>query len=124
MTVHSELTAYSETASDAALNYVSEILDRQPGFDALVASSDMLAFSASKAFHNGGLTVPGDIAGVGYVDITLSEYSNPTLTSITQNRRAGGKALVDTLFDLLDNKPAQSLFIPTELVTRESTLGR
>lgn len=124
LTVHSELTAYSETASDAALNYVSEILDRQPGFDALVASSDMLAFSAIKAIHNGGLTVPGDIAVAGYDDITLSEYSNPTLTSVTQNRRAGGKALVDTLFDLLDNKPAQSLFIPTELVTRESTLGR
>lgn len=117
-----ELTTDSENASDVALKSISDLLNAEPTFDALVAASDMLAFSAIKAIGNFGLKVPDDVAVVGYDDITLSAYSNPTLSSISQDRQAGGQALVDRLFELIEDGETNNTIIDTKLVIRESSV--
>ena len=118
----SELTTDSANASDLALQSTSNLLLNEPAFDALIASSDMLAYSAIKALNNFGLNVPRDVAVVGYDNITLSEYSNPTLSSITQDRAEGGRLLVEKLFEQLEKKEVVSnAKIKTELVIRESS---
>lgn len=117
-----ELTTDSENASDVALKSISDLLNAEPTFDALVAASDMLAFSAIKAIGNFGLKVPDDVAVVGYDDITLSDYSNPTLSSISQDRQAGGQALVDRLFELIEDGETNNTIIDTKLVIRESSV--
>lgn len=117
-----ELTTDSENASDVALKSISDLLNTEPTFDALVAASDMLAFSAIKAIGNFGLKVPDDVAVVGYDDITLSDYSNPTLSSISQDRQAGGQALVDRLFELIEDGETNNTIIDTKLVIRESSV--
>ena len=117
----SELTTDSENASDLALKSISDLLDAEPVFDALIAASDMLAFSAIKAIGNFGLKVPDDVAVVGYDNITLADYSNPTLSSITQDRTAAGQALVDKLFDIIEERNTSNTIIQTELIKRESS---
>ncbi|MFT6099033.1 MAG: DNA-binding LacI/PurR family transcriptional regulator [Arenicella sp.] len=58
---------------------------------------------------------------VGYDNITLSAYSNPTLSSISQDRQAGGQALVDRLFELIEDGKANNTIIDTKRVVRESS---
>ena len=117
----SELTTDSENASDIAHQSVQHLLKAVPPFDALIASSDMLAISAMKAISGHGLAVPDDIAVVGYDNITLADYSNPTLSSITQDRALAGRLLVDKLFELIDTGKTENSIISTELVVRESS---
>lgn len=119
-----ELTTESEHASDAAMESMAELLRREPSFDALIAASDHLAISAIKAIIDHGLKVPQDVAVVGYDNITLASYSTPTLSSITQDRQAAGKLLVDTLFTLMEEGKAESTMIDTRLMARSSTLAK
>lgn len=118
----SELTTDSENASDVALESISRLLDDEPIFDALIASSDLLAISAKKAIMDHGLRVPEDIAIVGYDNITLANYSTPTLSSITQDRVFAGKLLVDKLFEILETGHTECSMIETKLVVRGSSV--
>lgn len=117
----SELTTDSEHASDSALESISALLRSESRFDALFASTDMLAISAIKAINDYGLQVPNDISVVGYDNITLADYSSPTLSSITQDRQTAGTLLVDKLFDLINTGTAENVQISTELVIRDSS---
>lgn len=117
----SDLTTDSENASDIALASISRLLQEQPSFDAIIASSDLLAISAKKAIIDHGLRVPEDIAIVGYDNIALANYSTPTLSSITQDRVLAGKLLVNKLFEKMDTGHADSATISTELVARGSS---
>ena len=117
----SDLTTDSENASDIALQSISRLLREQPSFDAIIASSDLLAISAKKAIIDHGLRVPQDIAIVGYDNIALAKYSTPTLSSITQDRVLAGKLLVDKLFEKMETGHADSTTISTELVVRGSS---
>ena len=119
-----ELTTESEHASDAAMESMAELLCREPSFDALIAASDHLAISAIKAITDHGLKVPQDVAVVGYDNITLASYSTPTLSSITQDRQAAGKLLVDTLFTLMEEGKSESTMIDTRLMARSSTSAK
>ncbi len=121
----SDLTTDSENASDIALRSISTLLQKKPAIDALIAASDMLAFSAIKALANFGLRIPDEVAVVGYDNVTLSQYSNPTLSSITQDRAEGGHLLVEKLFELMNNEPSSgNARIKTELIVRESSNPR
>lgn len=117
----SELTTDSEHASDIALESISTLLRSESRFDALIASTDMLAISAIKAITDHGLNVPNDISVVGYDNITLADYSSPTLSSITQDRLAAGTLLVEKLFNLIESGTAENTQISTELVIRNSS---
>lgn len=118
----SELTTDSDHASDIALESISKLLASESGFDALIASTDMLAISAIKAINDYGLKVPQDISVVGYDNITLANYSSPTLSSITQDRLTAGTQLVEKLFDLIESGTAENMHISTELVIRNSSI--
>jgi len=117
----SELTTYSENASDHAHHSVSQLIDTAKPFDALIAASDMLAISAIQAIRNKGLSVPNDVAVIGYDNITLAAYTNPTLTSVKQDRALAGRLLVDKLFELIETGTTSNIIIPTELIQRESS---
>jgi len=117
----SELTTDSEYASDIALASIGKLLRSESRFDALITSSDMLAISAIKAINDYGLSVPKDISVVGYDNITLANYSTPTLSSITQDRLSAGTLLVEKLFELIKTGKAKNMMINTELVVRGSS---
>ena len=116
-----ELTTYSENASNTAHHSVSKLIKAAEPFDALITSSDMLAISAIKAIQNSGLSIPEDVAVVGYDNITLAGYTHPTLTSIKQDRALAGRIMVEKLFELIEHGESSSATIPTELVIRESS---
>lgn len=89
--------------------------------DGLFASSDHLAIGAALALFQEHLKIPQDVALVGFDDIELAASSYPPLTTIHQDLKKGGRALVDTMLKRLAGQPTPSQSIPTRVVKRRTT---
>jgi len=106
---------------DSGRQAVQELLRRDVRFDAIFAGSDLLAMTAINTLRQQGLEVPRQVAVVGYDDIELSTYFHPPLSTIRQPIRAAGRALVASLLELIEGRPAPSLQLPTQLMARDSS---
>lgn len=92
--------------------------------DGIFAASDELAIAAIDALGQHNLSVPEDVAVVGYDNIGQAATSRPALTTINQNIAQGGELLVEALIDKLDGKPVASRLTDTGLIIRESCGAR
>jgi DNA-binding LacI/PurR family transcriptional regulator len=100
---------------------VREMARRSVAYDAIFACSDLLAMTAMNTLRDMGREVPRDLGVVGYDDIALANYYHPALTTIRQPIRVAGEALVASLLELIDGRPAPSSQLPTELIVRSTT---
>ena len=90
-------------------------------FDAIFAASDLIAIGAMRALAEHGRQVPRDVAVIGFDDIPAASLTNPPLTTIMQDLKAGGELLVETLLSAIADHPAANRAIPATLVQRAST---
>lgn len=111
-------TPFVEGAAHAAVN---RLVSKKARFDAIFASSDLLAMEAISAIRERGLRIPHDVAVVGYDDIVLARYCHPALTTIRQPVISGSEAMVDALLKIVDGKHPKSQILPTELIIRDSS---
>lgn len=97
-----------------------KLLPQRP--DAVFISSDLMAQGALRAIYQEGLSVPDDVALVGYDDLPPAAQTNPPLTTIRQPIKRAGQTAVETLIDLLahGSEPPRRIILPTELVIRQS----
>jgi DNA-binding LacI/PurR family transcriptional regulator len=101
---------------------VQELLRRDVPFDAVFAGSDLMAMTAINTLRQLGMDVPGRVAVVGYDDIELASYFHPPLSTVQQPIREAGRALVASLLELTEGRPAPSLQLPTQLIVRASSV--
>jgi len=90
-------------------------------FDAALCSSDVMALSVIATLNESGLKVPDDVAVVGYDDIGLARFGNPSLTTIRQNIRSAGGVLVESLLKIIDGQQANDTTLSSELIVRQSS---
>jgi LacI family transcriptional regulator len=98
-------------------------LDEPP--TAVFAASDMMAMGAMRAIQAAGLTVPDDIAVVGFDDIQVAALAHPPLTTIRQEKAELGALAAETLLRRIESgeETDTHLTLPVTLVARQSTLG-
>ena len=101
-------------------NVAKALIESGENFDAIVCASDLIAVGVLSALQESKIKVPRDVALVGYDNIPLSRFTSPPLTTIRQNTQLAGEYLVNTLVQLIEKQPADSISIPGELVTRRS----
>jgi DNA-binding LacI/PurR family transcriptional regulator/signal transduction histidine kinase len=95
--------------------------ERKQVVDALVAVDDSLALGAMNALLERGISVPQDVAVVGFDDIAEANDIIPPLTTVTQKLSEQGRTAAELLLDMIDEKPAPAqLLLDTELVVRGS----
>jgi DNA-binding LacI/PurR family transcriptional regulator len=90
-------------------------------FDALFAATDVIAISALRAITASGLSVPKDVAVVGFDDIAIAAHTSPPLTTVRQDLARGARMLVDLLFRRIEGEETPSATMPAELVVRETS---
>lgn len=113
-----ELVVEVDFEMEPAENAIARLLRRNFDFDAIFASSDLIALGAIRALRQAGKKVPEDVSVVGYDDMLLARLSTPTLTTIRQDTSEAGRIMVDRVLDpVADNEP---ILLPTELIVRES----
>ncbi|TNE60470.1 MAG: LacI family transcriptional regulator [Alphaproteobacteria bacterium] len=91
-----------------------------PDCDAIFCVSDNIALGVMKRFAEGGIRVPEDIAIVGFDDNPLAVFSTPSITTIKQDIREGGKLLVQNLIKVLNGEKIDHVTMPTETIIRQS----
>lgn len=92
-------------------------------FDAVVASSDLVALGAMQVLRAAGLRVPEDVAVVGYDDSEFARLVQPQLTTMRQDPIVAGSLLVTKLLRAMAGYEIKSERLPIELVVRESCGG-
>jgi LacI family transcriptional regulator len=99
-----------------------ELLERGVAFSAVFAASDVVALGAIGALREAGLRVPSDVSIVGFDDIPLAAYFDPSLTTVRlpafELGQAAGRALLERI---KDHPIASRTLLPTELIVRTST---
>jgi LacI family transcriptional regulator len=102
---------------------VRGLLDERVPFDAVFAHNDLSAAGAMKSVHEAGLTVPDDVAVVGFDDIPLAAHTDPPLTTVHQPLRQMGETAARMLMAYFAGTPLPDTpnVIPTNLVVRGST---
>ena len=89
-------------------------------FDAIFAATDLIAIGAMRALQDRGLSIPDDVAIVGFDDMPLAAYVAPALTTIQQNARLAAEGLVNGVVGLIRDEPVESSLMEPLLVVRES----
>ncbi len=112
--------AHASSTSRGGYEGMRRLLVQAPELDAVFVFSDIMAVGALEALRESGRTVPGDVAVVGFDDISLSAYVSPPLTTVRQDLHLAGKLMVDSLLRSIDGEPPRSTVLPTELIVRRS----
>jgi DNA-binding LacI/PurR family transcriptional regulator len=94
--------------------------------DALFCFTDELALGAMRGLSDAGLSVPVDVAVVGFDDIEDGRYAVPSLTTISPAKAQIAELALDRLLARIAaaESPAQDFVAEHRLIARESTLGR
>ncbi len=103
---------------------ITTLIENGIDFDGIFASSDLLAIGALKALQIHEIKVPVDVQVVGFDNVTFSQYSHPTLTTIHQATDQLGERASELLLDLMNNQNLDSnkrMVVPVDLVERETT---
>ncbi|MFM9827413.1 MAG: LacI family DNA-binding transcriptional regulator [Sphingomonas sp.] len=103
-----------------AYHEIAAFLTRHPPLDGIFAASDVIAMGAMQALAERGLSVPGDVAVVGYDDVFVARHTTPPLTTVRQDVGAGATMLVDILLRRLAGDMACSVQMVPQLIVRGS----
>ncbi|MEO6943140.1 MAG: LacI family DNA-binding transcriptional regulator [Lacisediminihabitans sp.] len=88
---------------------------------AIFASNDRMALGAMAAIVDLGLTVPDDVALVGFDDVPMSGYLRPALTTVSVAAvELGVRAMEILLKDIESNVGRRRARVATHLVVRDS----
>ncbi|QPR39741.1 LacI family DNA-binding transcriptional regulator [Brevibacterium casei] len=116
-----EPAGFSEVEGYRAAN---SLLARNHPPTAIVCVNDISAIGALAAADDAGLTVPDDLAVVGFDNIPLAALNRISLTSVDPQNREIGRLSAQAVLDILrtpDNCASESLIAPG-LVIRGSTV--
>lgn len=111
-----------KTAQEVSLAIKKRI--ERDGFpaDAIFGRNDRLACIGMQAVTALGRQIPGDIAVIGFDNSSLSQYTNPTLTTVEMQRGPIGKAAIQMLHQMIEERTTPTrVDFPARLIRRQST---
>ncbi len=97
------------------------LLESTRDIDAIFAFNDIIAIGALQEMLSAGISVPDDVAIVGFDDISMCQAVTPTLSSVKIDREVLGMTAVEVLQDLIETGDAEARSLPVELVVRDSS---
>ncbi len=121
---------YDREISDDAIRYgdfsehvdelAEELLDLNPGLEAIVCANDEMAISVYRVCEKRGLVVGHDIAVTGFDDMELASFMNPPLTTVKQDYDTMCKKAMEKALAILRGEEVESEEIVSPLIRRSS----
>jgi len=120
-----ELTMESISTQESGYEAMRKILKSSSIPTAVFAANDLDAIGAMKAIKEKGLKIPEDISLVGFDDIQLASYIEPSLTTVRQPIFKMGTTAISLLVQLIEGKEKKhpKVELPTQLIIRKSSGG-
>ncbi|GGF00941.1 LacI family DNA-binding transcriptional regulator [Mycetocola zhadangensis] len=109
------------TSQDAAIA-VGAALDRGVRFDGLVCRDDLAAIGALRALHERDISIPDDVAVIGWDNIAFAATTFPSLSSVAPNTQALARVALDMLAERIAGFDGigRHRVVDFDLVLRES----
>jgi len=115
-------TYYGNFTEESGYDVAKMIIAGSPLPEAVFCANDQMAIGFIKAMKEHNLKAPEDIAVVGFDDIQVAKYMQPSLTTIGASRVLWGSLAAAQLIGFLENEtPFEPHRIHTELIVRESS---
>jgi LacI family transcriptional regulator len=110
---------------DNCSTQIEELLTNND-LDSIFAVNELFAVTAIKTAKRLQMNVPEDIAIIGFTDGIISNYSSPSITTVSQNGIKMGNKAAQMLIERLESEDEENEqyiteVIETHLVQREST---
>ncbi|WP_180901654.1 LacI family DNA-binding transcriptional regulator [Martelella soudanensis] len=101
---------------------LKSVLEQGPETTAIAFSGDMLAVGAMFEAARMGLSIPADLALLGYGDLDIAAHTNPPLSTIRPPHEKIGAAVARHILERLANPEAggENLDLGVELVVRST----
>jgi len=123
MTLDDDFVMEGTFTVDSGRNAVNALLEKKKLPAVIFALNDLMAIGAILALQAAGLTVPDDIAVMGFDNIREGTIITPQLTTVAQYPRDIGQQLAEVLFERIDGlvpDTGRRIEVPLSLVPRES----
>ncbi|MCX7522497.1 LacI family DNA-binding transcriptional regulator [Microbacterium sp. STN6] len=116
------LVEYGDFSPASGTAAMGRLLKRGGPIDGVFAANDQMAAGAYLAIHEAGLTIPDDIAVVGFDDDYFGLTATPPLTTVHQPSIGLGVRMAQTLVARIEGTHVERVTtLDTELVVRQST---
>ena len=101
----------------------NQALNRGLGFTAVACFNDMLAMGVLKSLYENNLKVPHDIEVFGYDNLYMSQFMQPSLSTVDVPKYRLGYVAMETLLSHINNPSMDytTQNLPTRLIFRETT---
>lgn len=111
-----------ESGYSAALQF----LDSKEPPDAILTTNSLLTAGALKAIRKRELTIPDDVALVGFDETTWSSLVQPAITVMAQPTYEIGQTAIELLLKRLKepSRPARKVILQAKLIERGSSMKR
>lgn len=111
---------------ESGVSLAMELLKLKDRPEVIFAANDMMALGCYDAAAKKGLSIPDDIAVVGFDNIFVAQYLSPPLTTVSAQIEDEGKKAAELLIEKiisrnLTNTHPKRIKIATELIIRHST---
>lgn len=138
--LHERWLGYKEALEEAGIPYdpdlmiklptsleggyqASEKLISLPNVTAIFSFSDISAIGLLKGLKDKGKRVPEDYSVIGFDNLFVSNYTSPSLTTVSQNIFEKGHVAAKMLLDQIYGNPIEERqkVLPVDLIIRETT---
>jgi LacI family transcriptional regulator, lactose operon repressor len=110
--------------AESGASAIERLLAADPAMDAVFVANDQMALGAMHRLLSQGITIPGNIAVVGFDGMDEGAFFSPSLTTIRQPLGELGQLAVREVLaadpDGTGRQPVHGLTLATELVIRDS----
>ena len=118
-----DITTAAQTAREGE-QVVEQLLSARIKPTAVFCANDLLALGLMRGLIKRGVSIPRDMAMVGYDDVEFADVLSTPLTSIRQPKYELGRAAAELLLDEANNPTShkhQHIMYQPELIVRESS---
>ena len=114
---------HSNYQSDKVETYTRYLMNLPQRPEAIFAINDAAAIEMIDLIKKAGLTVPGDIAVLGFNNELFGKYTDPSLTTIDQPAHEMGEVAAELLIHEIHHPEArkENRVVKSKLVIRDST---
>lgn len=115
-----------KSKTDSVVDPFVELLQKPKRPQAIFAVNDFLALRLLQTARRCNITIPNDLALIGFDDVTLAAHISPSLTTVGQPRVEIGFSTGNLLLNRIEgyDGPYSHTVLPTNLIVRESCGAR
>jgi DNA-binding LacI/PurR family transcriptional regulator len=121
-----QMVRYGDFDPESGYRQMKNLLIAVENLTAVFVASDVVALGAMRAIREHGLSIPRDIALVGFDDVTVSQFIEPSLTTMRLPLAEMAHRACDMLIGLIQGNftGRTQVFLDAKLIVRTSCGAR